>query len=374
MDPIDQTNQEQPNAPQPQTPPQSVVSPEPQPQVFSQPVGQPVVSTAAPSMAPQSQPTPVISPLPAQQLPASPKQGHKRGLIIGIVVGVAVVVLALLALIALPAIQRQAFASNFMNDVTAGRVDPAVTRTGDPTSKPYLTTATAKLKGETPKYKTSKYNPSSESYYLFDLSGGTYTSARVSVGKEKGKLVVMSFVYDTQQLKLVPSSSSSTTSSPTNTAAQTETTPTTTAATTQNKCLAAADFTALSSYPVDPDSNGAYVWTDSVFFNADVATYAYPDIMPDKYATYKAFYDQESAKDFTVQLTGEVNSTASDTALTTARTTKVQTDLENLAGIPASRITVNAPTNYGTSLGAGDTGSQNRNVDIKIASSSSCVK
>lgn len=380
MDPINQTNPEQPSTLQPQSTPQPVVSAEPQSQTVSQSTtAQPVVSAAPQPIVTQAQPASVLPPSPVPQYPAQPAttpKKHKKGLIIGIVIGAVVVVLAILVIIALPAIQRQALASNFIDDVTAGKIESAVTRTGDATSKTYLTTAATKLKGETAKFTDSKYNPDSESYYLFDLSGGTYKSARVSVTKEKGKLVVASFVYDTQQLKLVPSSSK-TTSNSSNTSTKTEATTTTTTPTstaTQNKCLVAADFISLSSYPLDPEPNGTYVWRDSVFFNADAATYAYADIMPDKYTKYKTFYGQESAKDFTIQITGQVNSTASDATLATARATKVQTDLENLAGIPASRIVVNTPSNYGTSLGSGDTGSQNRNVDIKIASSSSCVK
>lgn len=381
MDPANQenqTNQEQLNAPQPQNISQPVVPAESQsPQVITPPAPQPVVVSAPQPIVSQSQPSATVPPSPIQQSSVQsadvPKKRKKWPIVAGII-GALLIVFALLILRAWPAIQQQMLARNFMNDITSGKLDSAVSRTGDPTSKPYLTTAAAKLKGETPTYKSSKYYSGSESYYLFDLSGGTYKSARVSISKDNGKLVVMSFVYDTQQLKLVPSSGSSATNNSPTTATPTETTATNTAATTQNKCLAAADFTALSSYPVDPESDGTYVWRDSVFFNADAATYAYPDIMPDSYAKYKAFYTQESAKDFTVQLTGEVNSTASDATLATARTAKVQADLENLAGIPASRIVINAPTNYGTSLGAGDTGSQNRNVDIKIASSSSCVK
>lgn len=104
--------------------------------------------------------------------------------------------------------QSRALAQAFMNNVTEGNIDKAVEQTGDNSTKAFLTSAGAKLKGEKSKLNKQQFNSSGESYYLFDLSGGDTKYARVTTGKEDGKRVVSSFVFSAKELSLVPGNSS----------------------------------------------------------------------------------------------------------------------------------------------------------------------
>jgi hypothetical protein len=303
----------------------------------------------------------------------------KMPLLLGIV-GAVVVIVVVLALAWLlffsPQAQSKRVANAFMNDMAKGDVAAATKISSDGTSndtQSFLKSSAPVVKGTaTAGQSTFKDNVR---YSLYTLSGAQRKYARVTVDKEGGKWVAQSFVFSNTSKAQFPAKSGDTTSTGNPTAAATTSTTDTAPAKTASAtaCFGANDFTVLNPYPIDAYSDGRYTWTDSVFFNADAATYAYPSIMDDFYAKYKTWYQQHSSMQFTVELQGEVNSTNPDNALANQRANLVKNDFTSKAGIPGSLVKVVAPTNYGTSLGAGDDGSQNRNVSITINSPESCI-
>jgi hypothetical protein len=335
---------------------------------------------------PPVQPTPVVptaQPQPAEVVPLNsvnpiqPAGKSKTGLIIGVIAGVIVMlILAVLFFVVLsPKTQSLALAQSFMTNMTKGNVDKAVELTGDTSTKAFLTTAAAKLKGQKTSIAEKQYNATGESYYLFDLTGGSLKYARVSTEKENGKRVVMSLVYSADTLTLVPGSSSTKTA-----ASDTEEDTTSTTA-----CLVKSDFDTIvnanngGNGPESIDYSGqqdmmssyynkpAYFLSDSLSFDtqSDYAGYN-ADVMVKSFAT---FYKTHSDKKFTIKLQGVVATTAAaDLAFGTQRADKIKSMLVS-EGVPSESIEVLKSENISTYAAGAWAGSESDPLAKRLARS-----
>lgn len=341
------------------------------------PASQPVV-TQTPSVTPQ--PTVVAQPTPPSFQPYSPIEtpptGKKTGLLIGLVVAAAVLLVAglLFVFMMLPGLQSASLAQSFMENITTGKVDKAVEQTGDPTTKDFLTTASKTLKDNKASLSKQKFNRSAESYYLFTLTGGEKKYARVSTEKDGAKRVVMTLVYSAKELALVPGkSASSTASNGADTTADT------------SACLQKADFYTIENannggngpektdYSVQQDMISSYYnrpasfLPDSLNFDTqnDYAGYN-ATVMVQSYAD---FYKTHSAKKFTFKLEGVVATTAqADLAFATQRAEKIKAMLVS-DGVPAERIEILKPENISTFSAGAWAGSENDPIAKRLARS-----
>ncbi len=273
---------------------------------------------------------------------------NKTGLIIGLIAGGLLLILLPIivgfAIATYQGIQNRAFAQAFMQNIVSGKVDAAVEASSDEKSRTFLTTAAGKLKNNTFIQSDSRVDPKKTSYYLYSLSGGDNKWARVIVGNADGKNQVTSFIYSTSALELIPSSKASS-NNPLEGKEETtenESTPTSTAT---SGCPDAHSFAALVTDPQAIYYNGKYNFTDTMFFNADSTDYDFEEVTLNRYQKYKEFNNRSYAKQFTISLTGKVNSSTPATDLAKARAEKVKSDLMSISGISADRIIINQPVN-----------------------------
>lgn len=367
--------------PQPVTPP---TPPESTPDV---PPAQPVPPVTPTPTPPQpTVPDPAPAPQPTVAAPAQPvapvytapaagaKSGSSLGLILGLIGGAAVVLLIVLIagwlLFWSPQARSKHVSSAFMNAMMTGDIAKAAQLSSDGNSsdtKAFLQTASDKTKG-TATAQQSVFQ-SNTRYTLYGLSNSDKKYARVTVDKENGKWLVNSYVYSASALALVPSTSKVTASND-----QSTNTPTSTPADTAG-CLTASDFSFFSNLnqgTPDPNANGTYSDFYQLLFNPDAATYA-ADAIPDPttvFNDFKNFYAQDANKKYIIELEASVNSASSDDQLANARNNKVLSDLENISGIPASKISIQPNTND-TENNSGD--SFNRQVQITLRSADSCA-
>ncbi len=340
------------------------------------PANQPSTPTPTPSVSPQPTQTPTVVQTPTPVVPAysaqmaggnSPNMKILFGVIVAVVVFVAALLVAWFMYLS-PAAQSKRVSNSFMHSITTGDVAKATDLTGDSTSKDFLTTSSGSVHGSYT-LSQSKFT-GGKGYYLYSLSGANKKYARTTVDKVSGKRVVNSFVYSNTALALVPSSASSSITS----SSSTSNTAKSTAAGDTTGCLTAADFSPFSDvFNGTPSDNGDGTFSEffQLQFNPDVATYAAGDV-PDPTAVFndfKTFYAQAANKKYVIELESSVNSATPDEQLANARNSKVQSDLETISGIPASKITLQPITND-TSRNAGD--AFYRQVQITLRSADVC--
>jgi len=326
-----------------------------------------------PAMPPQQpvgpQPAAMPQPAPAPYNPVQPAKSSKK-LWLGLGLGLGLFVLLIGFFVAWlflwsPAAQAARLSGSFMHKITTGDVAGAVSLTGDATSKDFLTSASQKVQGS---YSLQQFKyQNGTGYALYNLNAASEKYGRVIVAKQNGKFAVTSFVYSKDQLALVPTHTPTSTSTTENTAAPK------TAASTAG-CLVASDFapfTNVSQGNPDPNGDGTFTAFFQLEFNPDATTYA-PGLGLDPttvFNDFKAFYAQSASKKYAIQLEASVNSATPDDALANARNAKVQSDLEKISGIPASKITIQ-PNTHDTSGTSGD--SFYRQVQISLVSDESC--
>lgn len=359
MNPESNTNPEplgQP--PQPQNPlPQPTPAVEPQP-VVQQPI-QPAMPTpvavqpSQPSVLPpqpQAPPQPMNTTQPYSAVP--PKDGKKKGLIIGaIIAGVVALfgILALLAVFFLPVMQSQALATSFLQNVTTGDIEAAVRQTNDQSSVTFITNASTKLKGQKIKISQTQYHSGQESYYLYSLSEGAYKYARVSTIVRDGKRFVGSLAYSANELRLVPAQSAETSS-----ATPSATTQQTTQASQTSACLSNDDYKwmsydkSLPSVTYDTTYNpSAYTnnYTADMYFKANTTT---EDSFTSIYDDWADFASHNADKQWKFHLEGSIYGTdPAGQALANQRAEKVKNELIK-RGVSADRIVIEAPHDYST--------------------------
>jgi hypothetical protein len=339
------------------------------------PVNQPTPAPIAPLSPIEQVPVATQTPTPSSSTPASqvPAARSSKRVLISVLAGIAIIVLALLAGLLLtyftPAAKSKRLSNSFMHSITTGDVAMATELTGDNTAKVFLTASSKSVNGS---YKLSASQFSNgKGYYLYILNGADNKYARTIIQIDNGKRVVHSFVFSNTTLALVPSSN-------TTVGATTNNSSTTQSASTppsSSGCLAANDFSVFSNLGHSlPTANSNNTFSDfyQLEFNPDVATYAAGDI-PDPttvYNDFKNFYAQSANKKYTIELESSVNSATPDEPLANARNQKVQSDLETISGIPASKITIQPITNDTSGSSAGN--AFYRQVQITLRSANSC--
>lgn len=378
-------NPQDTNVPAPdQTNPNPAAATPPEPQ---QPAVEPTAHPLAPVAEAPATAAPAVAPVPGQPAMAqsansmAASQGKpKKGLIIAIGAAVAAIIIALVVcwfVFWSPAARSKHAADVFAKSMTTGNLQMAQQLVSDGSSSDTqeflkhssdVTAGTKARRIESTFIKGVRYS-------LYQIDGSEYY-VRVTVEKEDGRWLASGYDYSKNKLALVPGkpSSKDTKKSSTDTAKAPSTTApkeTPTPASSAGACFGPNDFLALNSIPQTASSDGKYMYYDSIFFAPNSTAYAYPGNMPDTYAKYKQFYQANSSKQFTIAIAGEVNGSAED-GLANGRAAVVKQAFISQSGIPASRISVGAPKNYAGSLGSGDTGAQNRAVNIKIASPEGC--
>jgi len=299
-----------------------------------------------------------MAPAPAPA-PAPGGGSSKLWLILGAVAAVVVIVIVLFVcwlLLWSPAAQAQRLSSSFMKNITAGNVAQAVALTGDSTAKDFLTNASQKVHGSY-HLRQSEYT-NGTGYYLYDLSGASDKYARTIVKKSDGKLVVNSFVFSNESLALVPGKSSDTADQSTRLTAdstqpastQTQTTATATA------CLTNDDYKWIEFDKQPPSVTydttydpAAYTdnYTGDMFFKPNTTQ---EDSLMSVYDDWADFYTHNSTKQWKFRLEGSTYGSDSGTPasqqLANARSQEVQAQLVK-RGVPADRIIIDPPHNYG---------------------------
>lgn len=340
---------------------------EPQQPLASQPNTAP---DPAPPVVPSGSPQPITGPTPSGASDPAPSANRKKGklrLILGII-GIVVVILLVLFLFALPNLQAGNVSNSFMHDITTGDTNAAAALTdGGTSNSAYLQEAAKSVSGGySVKSTTVQAN---QHYYLYTLSNSTNKYARTIVKKETGGWKITSFVFSATPLTLVPTKSAASVTSTSNNTQSPSTSPS------AGSCLTASDFSFFSNLGMDlptPNVDGTYSEPIQLQFTADQATYD-PGSVPDPstvFSDFKNFYSQDAGKRYIIELESSVNSAAPDEQLANARNAKVQSDLESISGIPASKITIQPITND-TSGNSGD--AFYRQVQINLSSAASCA-
>lgn len=188
-----------PAVPQQPTAPIAPVAPVAMPSAPIAPAAPVGPAVPDPSAMPPGKVTPGAAPKPARS---------KKPFIFAAIAVVLVLIIGLVAFPAIAMLQAKQRSDGFMKEITAGNVDGAlkfVNNGGDAEDKTFLKSASDSVKGSF-KYKEST-KKDSKFYALYDLSGGKYVSARTEFSQQSGKWYLDGFVYDTQQLALVPAAS-----------------------------------------------------------------------------------------------------------------------------------------------------------------------
>ncbi len=339
-----------PNSPAAPTPPVNPVQP-PVPPVAPATPAAPAPGMQPPApLSPQAPMPGMVQPLAPGQAPAS--GGSKKGLIIGIIVAVVAVIVILGLLILLPAIsvlQATSRSDGFMKAITTNDTKTALTfvqNGGDSEDKTFLEAAASKVKGS---YKLKDATKQNDKFYaLYDLSGGDYKSARTEMINVSGKWYLDGFVYDTQQLKLVASSTSDSSS-------KTDTTTTKTDTGAALACLEQDDYKWISydkqPFSVTFDSTydpAKYTFNkvDDMFFKPDTTN---EDSFLDVYDDWADFAKHNENKQWKFRLEGTTygadNATPAAQKLANARSEKVKAELIK-RGVPEDRIIIDPPHAY----------------------------
>lgn len=338
----------------PQNPaPTNPVSPEPVGSVSAQP--QPV----APVPTAQQTPVPVAGQATTDTMSvplADQTKKSKKGLIAIIAGALALLVVLAIAWIFFlsPAAQAMRYSNKFMHSITTGDIDKATEISGDSTAKSFLTNAAPKVKGS---YKLTKVHyDDGKSYFLYDLTGAQNKYARTIVEKQDGKFVIDSFVFDTKPLAIVP-----TTAATTETPASSDdtSTPAPAPSVSTAACLEQSDYRYMeydkSQPSVTYDSTydpAAYTsnYTADMFFKPDSTT---EDSLLSVYDDWADFAKHTADKQWKFRLEGSTYGSDAGTAaskqLAQARTDKVKSQLIS-RGVPANRIVVESPHNYGSEV------------------------
>lgn len=309
----------------------------------------PIGAQPQPPVAPEQFAAPVPQPVqPTAYTPAPvPEQKKsKAGLIIALAVGLPLlIVISLIIFFVLgvqQTLQSKAAATAFLTYMTAGDVDAAVKATGDESSRSFLTTSSAKLKGSTYTSSSSEYNAKSDSYYLFALRGSSYKSARVIIAKEDGKRIVKSFVYDTQTLALKPGSTSI-----------------------ENTQQSSHDTTSTTGCFAPSDYSAALGWNNTITFNETNPYLTNVHFLPDSLEYDGGYQDgyigtiakivtTNPSKDYKIRLYGSTATTAaSDKSFANQRADKVKQSLI-AKGVAGDKIIVDAPQNIDNMGGSTD--------------------
>ncbi|MEO5627378.1 MAG: hypothetical protein ABIQ89_00620 [Candidatus Saccharimonadales bacterium] len=302
--------------------------------------------------APAPSPTPVST--ASSTTPVSPKK-NKTGAIVGIVVGLLAILLGLALawmFIFSPAAQAKKTSTEFMKAAAAGDTAKLYTIANAQTAaeKAFLDSAAKNTEGTfTLKDKTMQGD---KGYFLYDLSNEKGKMGRTTVEKKDGKWVVSGYVFGSDNLALIPGSSTEVATE------ETADEPATTTA----ACLTKADFSAYGATPFfikdDP-----ITYRTTVFFNADATTYKSANSSSTFYAQSKAFATQNAGKQYTYKLTGVVmgtNQTADEQKLSNDRAAVVKKDLI-AAGVPEANIEITAPSTDTTAER-----DANRAVDVNL--------
>jgi hypothetical protein len=324
-----------------------------------------------PQQTPDNQHVTLPTPPPDPVVPVA--QSSKKLLII--VIAILLIIAAAFVLVWLvylnPSSQSKRLSNSFMHSITTGNVTQATDLTGDSAAKNYLTTSAGSVHG-TYKLSNSQFS-NGKGYYLYTLSGAADHYVRTIVDRDNGKRIVNSFVFSDTALTLVSSTSSLSDISPSDSSA---TQVTATTADTSG-CLGASDFSSFSNLGGMGDPDPVLDRTYSIFlqleFSPNVATYE-PGDSPDPttvFSDFKDFYAQDSNKKYVIELESSVNSASPDIALANQRNNLVESDLETISGIPASKITIEPVTNNTSGDSGGD--AFYRQVQITLKSAPSCL-
>lgn len=304
-----------------------------------------------PPIQPPTQPQPVPPSYPMSPSELPPKKS-KKGLIIGLSIGGAVLLLgaifAVLVAIAMPSLESIARADKFMQHMTTGDVAGAMTDVGnDETSRAFITQSSEKIKGATYKLTDKQYNTKGRSYYLYSLSGVDQKYARVATEFAGGKRVVSSFVYSTTQLALVPGAASAT---------QPQTQSESTAA--AGQCFAPSDYDVAFGYNNTLSFSEQVPYITNVHFQPD--SLEYTDAAGGQGADQVAqIVTTNPGKQYKISLQGSVATTnTADKDFANTRANKVKAALV-AKGVAASNITIQDPSNVA------DMGSDSDNATLK---------
>lgn len=346
-----------PNSPVPSTPSTDTSQP-----VAVPPTAAPQSPTASP-IAPSVQPPAPLSPAPPSgmvqpmapgQMPAS-SGGKKKGIIIGVIVAVIATIAVLGVLIVLPAmaiLQARARSDGFMKAITTNDTKTALTfvqNGGDSEDKTFLEAAASKVKGSYSYKESAKKND--KYYVLYNLSAGDYKSARTEMVNVSGKWYLDGFVYDTQQLKLIPGSATDASAKTDTSASPTKTTANTGAL----ACLTQDDYKWISydKQPFSVEFDNTYdpaKFTfnkiDDMFFKPDSTN---EDSFLSVYDDWADFAKHNENKQWKFRLEGTTygsdHATAAAQKLANDRSAKVKAELVK-RGVPAERVIIDPPHAY----------------------------
>lgn len=280
----------------------------------------------------------------ATPMPSPTGKKHKRGVILGIVGGVIVVLAALVALLMPPIVntlQANDTSNSFMSDITTGKVSAAAKLTdGGSANTAFLQQASHDVSGSFSLQTATTQSQNGQHYFLYTLRNSTNKHARTILKKESGGWKVTSFVYGPSSLKLIPGSSEQTSMSATTAPSTATSSSDATTATSTEKCLTAQEALSIS------DDEGADSEVAQGYFNPDATTFAYPNVTNPLFQKLADFYKSHKSATFAFHVVVSEyegnGASASDQTLAAQRAQTIKTDLQN-AGIPASYIVVDSP-------------------------------
>lgn len=319
---------------------------------------QPATGGTVLSQPPQPNAT---APMQQQVPPQQPAKSTKKFYVI---LGSALTALLIVLFVAIlawflwlsPLAQSKRASTAFMKALTANDTEKVfeLTDTTDEAGKAFITNAAKKSEG-TFKLKSQTMKDGA-GYFLYNLSNPEGKMGRTTVKKDKGKYTVTSYVFGSDSLALVPgvandivqpddtSSSTPTPSSTANTAVPTA-------------CLTQVDYKWFN-YNKEPDSvtydttyspgGATFNKIGQMFFNPDSTQ---ESSLSSVYDDWADFASKNADKQWTFRLEGSTYGSdaaaASSKQLANARSEEVKRELVS-RGVPESRITIDAPRDYGT--------------------------
>lgn len=279
------------------------------------PNAEPPTPNAVQEQAVQPQSVPPQQPQPASFTNVPKKSGSNKGLVIGIIAAVVLVVIGLAAawfLFLSPDAKAQRASSAFMTAATKGDLDKLyeLAEAEDDDTKEFLKSASESVEGDFELDKKDKKD--GKFYFLYDLTNDDTKYARTIVDSDEG-FVVTSFVYSAKELAVIPGDSAEEAPKPTQpqeAAKPSATTPT-------NVCLTAADIKPFivsihdDPIPLEYDENGSKrdvpvrrYHVHSSFFEPDSTTPSFPDVENDKLDDLAKLLTTHKDKAFIVTLQG----------------------------------------------------------------------
>lgn len=286
------------------------------------------------------------APYSASSVPVTPTQKSKKGLIIGLAIGIPLLLMTvaamLFAALALPRMQGVAFSNAFMSDITAGNIDQAVLATRDESSRTFITASSEKLKGQSYSLTDNEYNADADSYYLYKMTGGEQISARVVTTFNDGKRTVKSLVYSATTLSLKPETTD-----------QAAAIPSATQPANAKQCFAPSDYDAALGWDNTVSFTTKSPYTANIHFLPDSLNYI--DSQQQSYLdTMASIVKNNPGKDYGITLYGSVATTAaSDANFANQRAEKIKNALV-AAGVDTKNITINPAQNVSGMGGAAD--------------------